>query len=151
MIDEPKQEDAAPIRTLADPDWFLASLISVVNQSGSKLGVTLTIGGSVVSGNLCSGKAYFDAVGVTLGKAWGDNPGENSVQESIASYGGIYSPPSDGSDKKAPPPTFIHLENAQVWAPGIATPIPSNGGVWWRGRLSEVAGWSLGVLSRNDE
>jgi hypothetical protein len=40
--------------------------------------------------------------------------------------------------------TYIHLKDARVLAPGVS-PLPS-GGMHWRGRLSEVSGWSFGHL-----
>jgi hypothetical protein len=40
--------------------------------------------------------------------------------------------------------TYIHLRDARVLAPGVS-PLPS-GGMHWRGRLSEVSGWSFGHL-----
>jgi hypothetical protein len=38
--------------------------------------------------------------------------------------------------------TYIHLSVARVLAPGVS-PLPP-GGMHWRGRLSEVSGWSFG-------
>ena len=40
--------------------------------------------------------------------------------------------------------SYIHLSGARVLAPG-GGPLPP-GGVHWRGRLSEVSGWSFGHL-----
>jgi hypothetical protein len=40
--------------------------------------------------------------------------------------------------------THIHLSDARVLASG-ASPLPP-GGMHWRGRLSEVSGWSFGHL-----
>jgi hypothetical protein len=39
---------------------------------------------------------------------------------------------------------FIHLREARVYGAG-ANPLPGNG-MLWRGRLSDVAGWSFGLL-----
>ena len=40
--------------------------------------------------------------------------------------------------------THIHLSDARVLASGVS-PLPP-GGMHWRGRLSEVSGWSFGHL-----
>lgn len=40
---------------------------------------------------------------------------------------------------------FIHLRDARVYQPGQSA-LPANG-MYWRGRLSEVSGWSFGKLS----
>jgi hypothetical protein len=41
--------------------------------------------------------------------------------------------------------TYIHLAVARVVAPGVS-PLPA-AGMHWRGRLSEISGWSFGHLS----
>jgi hypothetical protein len=40
--------------------------------------------------------------------------------------------------------TYIHLTEARVVAPGVS-PLPA-AGMHWRGRLSEISGWSFGHL-----
>jgi hypothetical protein len=40
--------------------------------------------------------------------------------------------------------THIHLSDARVLAVGVSPSLP--GGMHWRGRLSEVSGWSFGHL-----
>jgi hypothetical protein len=40
--------------------------------------------------------------------------------------------------------TYIHLGEARVFTAGVS-PLPP-GGMHWRGRLSEVSGWSFGHL-----
>jgi hypothetical protein len=40
--------------------------------------------------------------------------------------------------------TYIHLAVARVVAPGVS-PLPA-AGMHWRGRLSEISGWSFGHL-----
>lgn len=44
---------------------------------------------------------------------------------------------------------FIHLRDARVFSPGNAG-LPGNG-LLWRGRLSEVSGWSFGKLSTDSD
>ncbi|MBP0716154.1 hypothetical protein J8I33_22850 [Burkholderia sp. AcTa6-5] len=45
-----------------------------------------------------------------------------------------------------PPPQYIHIKGARFFS-NSGNPIPGNGGVWWRGRISEVDGFCLGELS----
>lgn len=53
----------------------------------------------------------------------------------------------DGFDQDvADEERFVHLENA-VFVFGANDLAPVEGGFLWRGRLSEIAGWSMGVLS----
>jgi hypothetical protein len=44
------------------------------------------------------------------------------------------------------PPAFIHLKNCRVFMP---QPVPSSGDLYWRGRLSDISGWSYGQLIPN--
>ncbi|GLX10678.1 hypothetical protein [Microbispora sp. NBRC 16548] len=41
--------------------------------------------------------------------------------------------------------TYIHLKDAKVYSPGQG-PFPANG-MYWRGQLSAITGWSFGLLS----
>jgi hypothetical protein len=43
-------------------------------------------------------------------------------------------------------PAFIHLKNCRVFMP---QPVPSSGDLYWRGRLSDISGWSYGQLTRS--
>jgi hypothetical protein len=52
--------------------------------------------------------------------------------------------PDKGPDKSdAMGPSFIHLKNATVRTPDGWMP---NQGVLWRGRLTEVSGFFLGIM-----
>lgn len=44
------------------------------------------------------------------------------------------------------PPIHIHLRNARNFLP---EPVPMNG-YYWRGRIDEISGWSLGRLASNE-
>ena len=44
-----------------------------------------------------------------------------------------------------PSPLFLHLNGARTFSPG-GHPIPTNRGVWWRGRLDSIDAWSFGEL-----
>jgi hypothetical protein len=52
--------------------------------------------------------------------------------------------PNHGSSDELP--EFIHLSDVHFFVPG-QPPIPTCGdGVFWRGRISEVAGFQFGIL-----
>jgi hypothetical protein len=44
-----------------------------------------------------------------------------------------------------PPAYYVHLMDARFFNT-TGNPIPGNRGVWWRARLAEVSGFSMGVL-----
>lgn len=125
-------------------DWFLQLLVEMVNQSTISIGITLQLGGILVTGDLISGKAYFEGFGEDLSGPFKQFPdAAESIKETFSKCGEVYRVEDAG---KEPRPEFIHLKNAQFFIPA-ARPIPTDHGVWWRGRISEVAGFVLGRLS----
>lgn len=125
-------------------DWFLQSLINGVNGQDTELGITLNIGGFLVSGQLVSGHKYFEGFGADLGSAFTDPEAKRVLQQSFERFGGLYT--SDPSNEPAiAPPNYLHLKNARFFNTAGKS-IPENRGVWWRGRVSEISGFFLGVL-----
>lgn len=150
----------------AEPDWFLGQIVEWANRFGVEFGITINVGGLVVSGRLISGTNYFDQLADQM---IGDSD-ENSIQHQIGSvirkHKSIYEPfdvtltpehesrpeeqdhdetPGIEPSEAPPPATFIHLKDAKIFAPG-QPPLPTNTGVLWRGRLCEVDGFSIGQL-----
>ncbi len=111
-------------------DLLLAALVAGVNKAGDGLGVTLAIGGMLVSGQLISAAAFMDGIHV---------PAE--VKDVIA---------RGASDEDAPLPAYIHLKDARFYqAGGSAPPIPGNAvpTVYFRAKLSSVDGFTPGALA----
>lgn len=126
-------------------DWFLQSLIDLVNGREIEIGLTLHAGGFLVSGLLVSGHQYFTGFGAEFARTFNDAELTEDIQRAYARWGGIYTVP------KAPGETFtkanfIHLKNARFFNTA-GEPIPANMSVWWRGRVSEIDGFFLGMLS----
>ncbi|MRG90324.1 hypothetical protein GF068_00060 [Polyangium spumosum] len=123
----------------------MQGLVKMINGTDASLGVTLQVGGLLVSGTLVSGHKYFSGVGAELAAA---TPGSDETKErlrsTISRLGENFTKPADGNEPK-PLPQYIHLKEARFFHVG-GKPIPSNNGVWWRGRLSEVGGFCLGIL-----
>jgi hypothetical protein len=123
-------------------DWYLQRLVSIANASELEVGITLVIGGSVVSGRLIGGRKYFEEFAREFSDAW---PGDakDRIRDAFARQGEIYSAGSE--EDKAVPPQFIHLADARCFYPG--SQLPNNSGVLWRGKINAVSGFSLGALS----
>lgn len=123
-------------------DWFLSSFVRMVNDgNGMTIGISLVTHGFIVSGFLCGGKEYFKGVGEEISEVFN---GSKEVAENYAAVGEkIYSKDDTYVDK---PIDYIHLKDARFFSTA-GEPIPKNRGVWWRGRLSEISGFSLGLLS----
>lgn len=130
------------VEIIDDKDWFLQDLVKIVNSGGFSFGITLNVGGLLVSGQLVGGKEYFEGFGSDFAGVFSDSETAKVVQESFAKRGEIYS-----SDKETLfPLTYIHVKEARFFN-NSGKPIPGNRGVWWRGKLSQVNGFSLGSLS----
>lgn len=146
MTEEQKELSGKELKLALDGnsvDWFLQNLVNIANKSGLEFGVTLVVGGSILSGRLISGKKYFE----TFAKEFADAfPGDSreGIYESFAQHGEIYSQSNDENDD-SPPPQFIHLIDSRCFYPG--NQLPNNKGVLWRGKINAVSGFSLGQLS----
>lgn len=126
-----------------DKDWFLQNLVDWANQHNFSFGITLNVGGFLVSGSLIGGKEYFDGFGEDFVSAYEDQELAEKIKNIIAKNGELY---TISDEKDVPPPTYIHLKDARCFNTN-GNPIPGNRGVWWRGRISEVDGFSIGSLS----
>lgn len=134
------------LQRAADVDWFLQFLVNVANRSSMEVGITLQVSGMLVSGSLVSGKEYFEGFGTIFSSAFSDPELAASIKKSVSSQGDIYADDDDeGGDQSLP--QFIHLKNARFFNTA-GRPIPGNCGVWWRGRICEVGGFSLGSLKQ---
>jgi hypothetical protein len=146
--DQMASASVASIQTTSS-DWFLELLVDVVNGTEIALAMTLNVGGMLVSGEMCSGHKYFEGFAKDLKDGiFGTIPSEASrIEEQFKQLGGIYAKEKrQPQDEHPKPPQYIHLRNARIFHPG-GTPIPTNRGVWWRGRLGAIDGFILGSLS----
>jgi len=133
-IDEPSRQD-----------WFLQSIVSMVNGTDLEIGIILAVNGILISGNLVSGHWYFEGVNSDLVRAFRDRDKVTHIEPLYRRYGYIYPTPVFEEDSQLPP-TYIHLKNARFFH-GTGTPLSHESGVWWRGRICEVDGFTLGSLS----
>jgi len=152
-------------------DRALEVVVSEINslterQEGGP-GVVLTAGGLVIAGTIIPDWQWFDEVEhvaraaftVHTGGSIDDEHGgwarllrgvseslvrdreeHRAAQNAIAGLSESYRRLLAREDRT----THIHLSDARVLASGVG-PLPP-GGMHWRGRLSEVSGWSFGHL-----
>lgn len=127
-------------------DWYLQTLVQLCNRTGLEIGITLNIGGSVISGLLIGGKRYFEDFAKEFSDAW-DGPDKEDIRAAFAQHGAIYDKPSatDQDEQVSPSVQYIHLANARVFTTN--QPLPSNRGVLWRGKINAVSGFWLGQLA----
>lgn len=136
-------EDDLPLPPLEPYDWFLGSLVRIVTSSRISIGVTLNVGGSLISGDLVSGREYFENVGREFNESLGRGPDAPGLFDDLAA---VYKGQDDEQEEATKVVTqYIHLRGAKMYHPG-QQPIPANRGIWWRGRLSAIDGFALGKL-----
>jgi hypothetical protein len=155
MSEEEKLENHAA------PDDLLEGLVRLANVFNIQTGVTLNIGGLLITGKMVSGRRYYKEFAGQL-RNTGADP---FLRETILALADTYEktgeelyPPYDfsknerdeGEDAKSEisepdaPLAFIHLIDARFTNPGGGfLPAP---GVLWRGKLSSVDGFILGEL-----
>ncbi|MFF1546063.1 hypothetical protein [Streptomyces sp. NPDC058291] len=135
---DPLHQPAAPVVTEPTPDVQLQMLVRLIGQDPeAALPITLVVGGGFLHGDLISHEAWttewarslrsFDGPGAQLLKRFPEQ-----VDQAVA-------------DKQGRPgpqrlPQWIHLRDA-TGAAGTGRPVVMP---LWRGRLADVAGWSLG-------
>jgi hypothetical protein len=145
MTDEHSEQPETPQAREPDalePDWFLQALVNIANAGDVEIGMTLLVGGFLVSGKMIGGARYFEGFANDFAGGFPDHAVAEDIRKSFSEYGEIYK-----TDAGNPPvPAYVHLMEARFFNTA-GNPIPGNRGVWWRGRLSEVSGFMLGTLT----
>jgi len=142
-----KENENGKEEIIIERDWFLQTLVNVANGVGSEfVGITLLTHGFLVSGQLVSAPIYFNGFAEELANSFkkSDSDDAKTIKESIIGLANKVYNNSDTNDS-IPVVAYIHIKGAKFFHPN-GSPIPSNQGVWWRGRLSEISGFSLGSL-----
>ena len=140
---ESLEENMEDTDAAVDRDWFLQELVKMAN-TGVHIGLTLQIGGILVSGVLARGDEYFDAFAEEWASGFTDKGLVEPIRKIIVEFGNTYRTDIP-DDTVTPEPKFIHLKNAKFFLT-TGEPIPTRG-VWWRGRISEVAAFTLGSFT----
>jgi hypothetical protein len=140
-------------RSFSESDYLLSFLVIWINKYGGEMSMTISLSGTVLSGQLISGKEYFKllSIGVGTGIATGETGKErrDSFAAAFANATKWY-PQMDGTNAKAVEEaypderaTYLHLKDVYV----VTGNIPPNDNSIWRVRLSEIGGWSLGSIA----
>jgi len=152
MTDEMQPNSNAEIEQKTLPfisksDWFLQRLVNYANDYRLEFGITLQVSGMLVSGTIISGQKYFDEFSANFTGGLSDQTLVDSFSSLFNAYKGVYDVSPEEKDK-LPPPEYVHIRNARFYQPGQKG-MPTGNSVLWRGRLSEVGGFSLGSFSEN--
>lgn len=159
---------------MSDEEWppsdaVLLALVRAMNNledaDAEGIGVVLVVGGAIISGKLIPNWLWFSKVEEQISLGSGESIGsDGGLGEFFHFFGNEFISMRDDAAKiaelydKLPSRAqqtlgagerteFIHLAEAKVFQPGQPG-MPRNG-MLWRGRLKEIAGWSLGLFSEN--
>jgi len=159
----PAEPEAADLKPAAvdheAPDIVLAFLVDLINRiPGTEASVTLTVGGVLFSGLLISGRSYFEYLGEDVA---GDGTDEwrTAFAQFFARFADIYpeaTPATVGADEAEASDqaddaagsdevqtVYVHMRAVSVHTPGSEGTLDQG---LWRGRLSQVDGWSMGTF-----
>lgn len=107
------------------------------------MGVTLTTGGTAITGTLISGKTYFKELGAQF-ESISRSPDDVSLV--LSNWASRYVALYEGEENAGAAIGFVHLRNVRFFAPGQA-PQAMSTKVLWRGRLAAIDGFIVGEMS----
>ena len=129
--------------TAPSKDWFLQLLVNLANRDRFELDITLTVGGTLILGTLASVRDYFNDLGAYFASPFESTVNSEELKTTFQTIGDQCAcvTPSEQTET----PSYIHLKNAKFF--NVSGKLLSGvTGVWWRGRLSEIQGFSPGLL-----
>ena len=105
------------------------------HKEGFELGITVNVPGATVTGIMIGPRAWLRILGAS---------GEGGAHEFLNSLAGGMNQILENAGREVTT-QFLHLRDAQYVSGGRFT--PTNAGLLWRGRLGEIAGFSIGTLT----
>ena len=141
MSDQLSDQPSDPPTTVVDrtSDEVLRVLARLAQESGVEMGITVAVGGGVVSGVLIAREKWLDKYVLAYSEAGDDGQAvARRLREAFQQ--------EDLTESEATPFTYhyLHLQDAQL-VHG-STGLPADRGGFWRVRLDAVTGWSPGTL-----
>jgi hypothetical protein len=136
-----------PTKGNQNGDWALVDLVMLC-ALGNEMGITLTVGGTVISGQLISAEKYFSEMAELISDAETGGSGSstvNALEYAWTAFAKLHGRPDDVENWSPPIDGFIHLRGAQIRSSHGG--FPDRPGMLWRGRMTDVSGWALGTLN----
>jgi hypothetical protein len=140
IIDDKKK---LPIDNAPKKDWFLQFLVNLANRNQFELGITLNVGGFLIAGTLVGVKQYFAEFGADFAASFDAGKSPEDIRTFFKKIGDECACVSHKEQTESP--SYIHLKDARLFNTQ-GKPMQESGGVWWRGRISEVQGFIPGNL-----
>ncbi|WP_191565409.1 hypothetical protein [Metabacillus idriensis] len=128
-------------------DAVLLMFLSLVENDGIEVNVTLNINGAIVSGVLISSNAYYDGI-TESSKQLKDDTMSRIVAKRFSDLKDAYikQKQEEGEKEKkqeqGTSATYLHLRNARYHNSAFQ----SSNTAWWRGKISSVDAFSFDSL-----
>ena len=137
MSDKNEVKSAADSTEPPEQDWLLQKIVSTSNETGAEIGVTLIVGGTIVSGLTISGKRYFE----DFGKFFADSPVFTAEQRK-----GLEETYREFGEKRythlpTPELRYVHLRDALILGGPEPLRVPL-----FRVRIATVDGFTIGSV-----
>jgi hypothetical protein len=130
----------APVATVVGDDAVLNAVIDAIEKNdGFHVGITLYVGGVLVSGEMINDRDYLAGVSLTFIEAGHSNPAQYATQ-----LGRALADAATHATTQVAGHRFVNLRNVRVLSPGSPL-MPSNG--YWRGSAAHIDGYSWGLLA----
>ncbi|MBW4436593.1 MAG: hypothetical protein KME04_05635 [Pleurocapsa minor GSE-CHR-MK-17-07R] len=148
-----------------EPDFILTDLVSLMaNKMNSELGITLLVGGTVMTGTLVGERDYLSTVSKlfkSVAREMFDHPTRDDLKaiddafEFDAFIEDEYLEPDDAPVEEdapdeavpMPPIRFLHLKDPLIIAPGSTMSFRESALPIMRIRLSQIQGWMMGRVT----
>ena len=125
---------------MTEKDILLEGLVTIVNTTVNlSIGMTLNIGGQIITGDLISYREYLDQLGKPFGQANDEYGLGETLQGLFENLAGDLAEISQG-DVTIVEPDFIHMKSVVMHPEKLCLPL-------WRGKLTSVDGF---VLERSE-
>lgn len=128
-------------------DAVLLMFLSLVEEDGMEVAVTLNIKGAIISGFLIGASAYYEGI-TEASKSLLDSTMSKIISKKFNDLKEAYlkqKQDESGSEDQDNSPTFIHLKNA-IYFNRSNQSTPTDTHAWWRGKISSIDGFSFDFL-----
>jgi hypothetical protein len=133
MSDKSKQQDTGT-------DWLLQTIIHTANETGAEIGVTLILGGTVVSGLATSGQRYFEEFGKFFANSAVFTPEQRkAMEDTYREFGDKRYTGLPASELH-----YVHLRDVLIVRGNEPLKLPL-----FRVRLANVDGFTVGSLKES--
>jgi hypothetical protein len=130
-------------------DWLLENFVLNATLLEANIGITLMVGGIVITGTLIGVKEYFREFGKLLATGHSSLSSNNIIKQyediGLQTFQDMKTEYEEGPEIVLNRLTYIHLKNAKILHGNLL--IPNGADFLWRGRLIEIDGFALGSLS----